>query len=75
MSKTASATATSSSSGMGIGGLLTVIFVVCKIFNFGPIGAWSWWWVFSPLWIGFAVVAGVLLMIGLVALVVAWAES
>lgn len=62
--------APASSSGIGIGGLLTVIFVVCKIFNFGPIGAWSWWWVLSPLWIGALIAVGVLVLFGLVALAV-----
>jgi hypothetical protein len=32
--------------------LLTVIFVIAKIT--GHL-AWSWWWVFSPLWIGIPV--------------------
>lgn len=29
--------------------ILTVVFVVAKIT--GHL-AWSWWWVFSPIWIG-----------------------
>ena len=28
--------------------LLTIIFVVLKLCK---VIAWSWWWVFSPLWI------------------------
>lgn len=35
---------------IGLGGLLTVAFVVLKLTG---VIAWSWWWVFSPLWIGF----------------------
>lgn len=44
----------SSSSGMGFGGLLTIVFIVLKLL--GKI-TWSWLWVLSPLWIGFALFA------------------
>lgn len=37
------------SSGLGLGGVLTVVFVVLKLV--GTID-WSWWWVLSPIWIG-----------------------
>lgn len=33
--------------------ILTIVFVCAKLF--GAI-AWSWWWVFSPIWIGYAVI-------------------
>jgi hypothetical protein len=69
------ATATSSSGGIGIAGILTIIFVVCKIFAVGPIAVWSWWWVFSPLWIMALVVAGILLIALLIVAIAAWAES
>ncbi len=45
--------------GIGVGGLLGVAFVVLKLT--GVIN-WSWWWVTCPLWIGFAI----LLLLGLV---------
>ena len=47
---------TSSSSGGGIsfGGLLTVLFIGLKL---GGVIDWSWWWVLSPLWIGFSIIA------------------
>lgn len=32
--------------------LLFLIFLVLKLCN---VIDWSWWWVFSPLWIGFGV--------------------
>lgn len=38
--------------GMGLGGVLTVIFVVLKLTD---VIDWSWIWVLSPLWIGFIV--------------------
>ena len=40
-----------SSGGIGFAGLLTVLFIGLKLT--GAI-AWSWWWVLSPLWIGWA---------------------
>lgn len=33
---------------MGLFGFLTVIFVILKACG---VIAWSWWWVFSPLWL------------------------
>lgn len=43
----------SKSSGIGFIGLLTIAFIVLKL-----VGAidWSWWWVLSPLWIGYVIV-------------------
>jgi hypothetical protein len=49
----------SSSSGIGFTGLLTILFIALKLLH--KIG-WSWWWVLSPLWIGAAWVAAVLLV-------------
>ena len=40
----------SSNSGIGFGGLLTILFIGLKLTNNID---WSWWWVLSPLWIGF----------------------
>lgn len=42
----------SNSGGIGITGVLTVVFVVLKLVPGNPVNDWSWWWVFSPLWIG-----------------------
>ena len=36
---------------IGFAGLLTLIFIVLKLTE---VIAWSWLWVLSPLWIGFA---------------------
>lgn len=41
--------------GIGIFGILTVIFVSAKVFGFAPVASWSWFWVLSPLWIGFLI--------------------
>lgn len=46
----ATATATASA-GFPMFSLLGTIFILCKVFEFGPIAAWSWWWVLSPFWI------------------------
>ena len=49
--------------GIGFAGLLTVLFVGLKLT--GAI-SWSWIWVLSPLWIGYAIV---LLIMAIVLLV------
>lgn len=41
----------SGGSGIGFVGLLTILFIALKLTG---VIAWSWWWVLSPLWIGFA---------------------
>jgi hypothetical protein len=47
------------SGGIGIGGVLTVIFVIAKIMGYIT---WPWLWVFSPLWIGLLVFGGFFLL-------------
>ena len=60
----------SSNSGGGIGftGLLTVLFIGLKLTGYIN---WSWWWVLSPIWIGVAIVALLLL----VAVAIGWGET
>jgi hypothetical protein len=41
---------------MEIGIILTIIFVVLRLTG---VIHWSWWWVFSPLWIG-AIITGIM---------------
>lgn len=46
--------------------LLTIFFVLMKINVFAwktAIMTWSWWWVFSPVWIPFALTIGIILII------------
>jgi hypothetical protein len=50
-------TSSSSSSGIGFTGLLTVLFIALKLTG---VIAWSWWWVLSPIWISFLLVAVIL---------------
>lgn len=52
-------TSANSSGGIGFAGLLTIVFITLKLTNYID---WSWWWVLSPLWIGFAVVVGFILV-------------
>jgi hypothetical protein len=46
--------------GIGLTGILTILFVVCKIAGYID---WSWWWVVSPLWISVCILA-VLIFVG-----------
>jgi phosphoglycerol transferase MdoB-like AlkP superfamily enzyme len=44
--------------GAGFASLLTIAFIVLKLTH---VIDWSWWWILSPLWIGFAI--GILVLI------------
>lgn len=57
------------SGGIGVCGLLLVIFIIAKVFEIGPVAAWSWWWVFSPMWIPALIVAGMVVFFAVLALV------
>lgn len=46
--------------GFGFTGILTIIFVLAKIFNKIT---WSWWWVFSPIWLPIATIIGIFMVI------------
>ena len=52
----------SSSSGISFMGMLTILFITLKLTNYID---WSWWWVLSPIWLGFllAVFAGLLVVL------------
>lgn len=62
-------TSSSSSGGIGFAGLLTILFIALKLTG---VIAWSWWWVLSPLWIGFAVALAIILIVLFCALIDAW---
>ena len=57
-----------SSGGVGVVGLLGVVFVVLKLTG---VISWSWWYVTMPFWGGLALLAVILIVIG-VALGVMW---
>ena len=44
--------------GLGLASILTIIFVVAKLFG---LVAWSWWIVFSPLLVVFGLIFAILL--------------
>lgn len=48
---------------ISFGGLLAVLFITLKLTH---VIDWSWWWVLAPLWLGVAVVLGVVAVIFLV---------
>lgn len=56
----------SSSGGIGFVGLLTIAFIVLKLTGYID---WSWWWVFSPIWITALVVCGIIVILLVVAIV------
>lgn len=55
-----------SSGGIGIATVLFLIFLVLKLTK---VITWSWWWVFSPLWISLGVVLVVFVLWALVLIV------
>lgn len=54
------------SGGIGIATVLFLIFLVLKLTK---VITWSWWWVFSPLWISLGVVLVVFVLWALVLIV------
>ncbi len=55
-----SESSSSSSGGIGFTGLLTILFIYLKLTEKID---WSWWWVLSPIWIGFALLILILLIV------------
>lgn len=39
------------SAGTSVVTLVLAAFIVMKVGAIGPVANWSWWWVFSPLWL------------------------
>lgn len=52
--------------GIGFFGLLTIVFIILKLMGYIE---WAWIWVLSPIWIPFAVVIGILIIAGIIALI------
>ena len=59
----------SSSGGLGLFGILTVIFVICKL---AGVIDWSWWLVFLPLYGGFGLL---LAFVALMIILAAWVSK
>lgn len=49
-------------------GILGLIFVTLKLAEIGVVATWSWWWVLSPFWIPFAIVAAIFAVAGIAVL-------
>ena len=47
-------------------GFTTVLFLVFLILKLTETIDWSWWWVFAPFWIPFAILLLALMLIGLI---------
>ena len=52
--------------GIGFAGLLAILFIGLKLTGYI---AWSWWWVFSPLWIQFLFIFSMLTFVTIVGVV------
>ena len=52
----------SKTGGIGFFGLLTIVFITLKLTNYID---WSWWWVLSPLWIPFAMIVLVIVLLAM----------
>jgi hypothetical protein len=42
------------SDSLGLGTILCLIFLTLKLGGWGVVATWSWWWIFSPVWIPLA---------------------
>lgn len=54
--------AASNNNGVGIFSLTALVFVVLKLTGYI---AWSWWWVFAPIWGVFALIYTIALIVTL----------
>lgn len=57
---------TESRGGIGFVGALAILFIALKLMGYI---AWSWWWVLAPIWIPFAFLGAVLMVMGVLALI------
>ena len=51
----------SGSSGASLGTVIFIVFLVLKLLEVEPVGSWSWWWVTSPLWIGWGLLLAIII--------------
>lgn len=61
-----------SSGGIGFVGLLTVVFITLKLTGYID---WSWWWVWSPMWITAGVILGITVVIFIAAMIEVFAKN
>lgn len=55
-------TAKTNTGGIGVAWLLTITFIVLKLVG---VITWSWWWVFSPLWISFLATVVIIIILAI----------
>jgi hypothetical protein len=55
---------------VGSGNLVTLTFIVFLVLKLTGVITWSWWWITAPIWAGFVLVGGILLLIVLVGFMV-----
>jgi len=53
--------------GFSLVGILTVILFVLKVLEIGVVATWSWWWVFSPIWISILLFLVFILLVVIIA--------
>jgi hypothetical protein len=54
------------STGLGLGTILFLIFLTLKLGGWGVVATWSWWWVFSPIWIPVALIIVLTAIVGFI---------
>jgi len=52
------------STGLSLTAVLLIVFITLKLAGAGEIATWSWWWVFSPVWIPLVLVMAVAILYG-----------
>ena len=57
------------SSGISLSTLIFLIFLTLKLGGWGVVATWSWWWVFSPLWIPIAIILLIIIFAGIISLI------
>lgn len=54
------------SQSLGLGTILFLIFLTLKLGGWGVVATWSWWWVFSPIWIPVALIIVLAAIVGFI---------
>lgn len=52
---------------MGLLGVVTLIFVIAKVFGIGIVANWSWWLIFAPALIGVVILLVIVFLAALAA--------
>jgi uncharacterized membrane protein len=52
---------TATTGGFTLCSIVFIVFLIFKLAEIGKVVTWSWWWVFSPLWMPVAVAFSIFL--------------